>query len=288
MNRDLPSQPPMDQQMPMAINHPTLSVVVADSLRKLIASGRLAPGCRLNERQLCDSLKVSRTPLREAYRILAAEGLVEVMPKHGARVVELSQDDVANIFDVLAVSEGLAGRLATEKASRAQLDQIAALHREMMLAYAERDMARYAIAAKATHDTINEAAGNPTLREIYLRLNSQVQKLRYQANLEQANWAKSIEAHEAFVSALLARDGVAVERILREHVLAKKLLAVVAGSAEAAIDARVVIEPAVPIDDETAPVETSAAGRTPLLHPDAGPAAGKAKAAPRTQSPMRT
>ena len=109
----------------MAINHPTLSVVVADRLRKLIASGSLAPGSRLNERQLCDSLKVSRTPLREAYRNLAAEGLVEVTPKHGARVVELSQDDVANIFDVLAVSEGLAGRLATEKASQAQLDQAA-------------------------------------------------------------------------------------------------------------------------------------------------------------------
>ena len=216
----------MDLPRPIAIDHPTLPVVIADSLRRLIAEGDLAPGDRLNERQLCDRLKVSRTPLREAYRILSAEGLVELTPKHGARVIELSDDDVANIFDVLAVNEGLAGRLAAEKATPAQLEQIAAMHQEMMAAYRQRDMATYAIAAKATHDAINEAAGNPTLREIYRRLNAQVQKLRYQANLDSDNWASSIRAHEQFVTALLARDAATVETLLRRHVLAKKALAV--------------------------------------------------------------
>lgn len=217
----------MDSATPMAINHPTLSVVVADSLRKLIAAGRLAPGARLNERELCSSLEVSRTPLREAFRILSAEGLVELTPKHGARVVELSEDDVANIFEVLAVTEGLAARLAAERGSPDQLDQVAHLHREMMAAYEARDMVRYAIAAKGTHDAINEAAANPTLREIYLRLNAQVQKLRYRSNLEDdGNWSRSIAAHESFVAALLARKGALVERLLKGHVLAKKALAV--------------------------------------------------------------
>jgi DNA-binding GntR family transcriptional regulator len=221
----LASTDAMELQKPIAIVHPTLSVVVADSLRRLITAGGLAPGGRLNERQLCDQLKVSRTPLREAYRILSAEGLVELTPKHGARVTELSEDDVANIFDVLAVNEGLAGRLAAEKATQAQLDQIASLHREMMSAYRERNMARYAISAKSTHDAINAAADNPTLRGIYLRLNAQVQKLRYQANLDEDNWARSIQAHEQFVAALMARDAAQVEAMLREHVLAKKALA---------------------------------------------------------------
>jgi DNA-binding GntR family transcriptional regulator len=216
----------MELPRPIVIDHPTLPVVVADSLRRLIADGDLAPGERLHERQLCDRLQVSRTPLREAYRILSAEGLVELTPKHGARVIALSEDDVANIFDVLAVNEGLAGRLAAENATQAQLDQIASLHQEMMAAYRQRDLATYAIAAKATHDAINEAAGNPTLREIYLRLNAQVQKLRYQANLEGDNWASSIRAHEQFVAALLSRDAATVETLLRRHVLAKKALAV--------------------------------------------------------------
>jgi DNA-binding GntR family transcriptional regulator len=252
--------------MPMPIDHPTLAVVVADRLRKLISAGGLAPGSRLNERQLCESLRVSRTPLREAYRILAAEGLVEVTPKHGARVVELSQDDVANIFDVLAVSEGLAGRLAAGKASQPQLEQIAATHRQMMAAYSDRDMATYAIAAKATHDAINEAAANPTLREIYMRLNAQVQKLRYQANLAQENWDRSIAAHEAFIAALLARDGVEVERILRNHVLEKKELAVGAGGSRAASDS------------SRQAVQAQRAGREVALPVEAGPSARKVKA----------
>lgn len=225
--------PSTHPQAPMAIDHPTLPTVVADSLRKLISSGILAPGSRLNERALCDQLKVSRTPLREAYRILSAEGLVELTPKHGARVIELSDDDVANIFDVLAITEGLAGRLATEKASQEELDEIAGLHREMMAAYKVRDMVRYAIAAKGTHDAINEAAHNPTLRAIYLRLNAQVQKLRYRSNLDAGNWMKSIEAHEHFVSALMARDAARIEQMLRDHVLVKKALALGKGAAGA-------------------------------------------------------
>jgi DNA-binding GntR family transcriptional regulator len=207
---------------PTAIDHPTLPAVVAGRLRKLIADGELEPGARLNERELCELLKVSRTPLREAFRVLSAEGLVELTPKFGARVITLSQDDVANIFDVLAVTEGLSGRLATENATQQELDQIADLHRQMMRAYARRDMTLYAIAAKDTHDAINEAAANPTLREIYLRLNAQVQKLRYDANLEGDNWPESVGAHESFIRALLARDGARVEQVLREHVLTKK------------------------------------------------------------------
>lgn len=216
---------PTDAVASMAIDHPTLPTVVAESLRRLIAAGTLAPGARLNERELCDQLRVSRTPLREAFRVLCAEGLVELTPKYGARVIELSDDDVANIFDVLAITEGLSGRLAAQRASQEELEGIADLHRQMMAAYRDRDMARYAIAAKGTHDAITEAAANPTLREIYLRLNAQVQKLRFESNLDNQNWARSISAHEEFVSALLARDAVKVEQMLREHVLVKKSLA---------------------------------------------------------------
>lgn len=246
----------MNSTAGMAIDHPTLSAVVADSLRQLIAAGKLAPGSRLNERELCDRLKVSRTPLREAYRILSAEGLVELTPKHGARVTQLSDDDVADIFDVLAVTEGLAGRLATEKASQKALDRIAGLHRQMMAAYQARDMARYSVAAKGTHDAINEAADNPTLKAIYQRLNAQVQKLRYQSNLQGANWARSIEAHEHFVSALLIRDAGRVEQVMRDHVLVKKALAL-----------------AEKVDGD-APGPRTTAGRKKISRPAKAPTAG--------------
>ena len=209
-----------------AIHHPTLAVAVADHLRALIESGTLAPGERLNERALCERLQVSRTPLREAYRILASEGLIELLPKRSARVVDPSATDLSDVFDILAVIEGLSGRLAAEKATPATLAALAATHRRMMDAFEARDMVRYSIESKAVHVAINEAAGNPQLTRIYLRLNAQVQKLRYRSNLEgDAAWARSVAEHDAFVQAILARDADLAERLLRAHLLDKKAFA---------------------------------------------------------------
>jgi DNA-binding GntR family transcriptional regulator len=219
-----PAQP-LHTEADLAIDHPTLAIVVAERLRKLIASGELPPGARLNERSLCERLRVSRTPLREAYRILASEGLIEVLPKRGARVVEMSAADIADVFDLLAVIEGLSGRLAAEKASPAALEEIAALHRQMVAAHEARDMVRYSVVSKAVHVAINSAAGSAPLKDIYLRLNGQVQKLRYKSNLEGDNWARSVAEHARFVAALLARDGALAERLLREHLLDKKAFA---------------------------------------------------------------
>lgn len=208
-----------------ALDHPTLAVAVANRLRELIEAGTLVPGKRLNERALCEQMKVSRTPLREAYRILAAEGLIAVLPKRGARVVQLSTEDVENVFDLLAVVEGLSARLAAERASQADLDRIGALHREMVAAFEAGDMLRYAVVSKGTHIAINAAARNPLLTETYLRLNGQVQNLRYQSNLEGDAWRRSVDDHERFVQALLARRPARAEQLLRAHLLSKKAFA---------------------------------------------------------------
>jgi DNA-binding GntR family transcriptional regulator len=208
-----------------AIDHPTLAVAVAKRLRELIESRVLAPGERLNERALCEQMNVSRTPLREAFRILSAEGLIVVLPKRGARVAELSAADVENIFELLAVVEGLSARIAAERAPQPALDRIEALHREMLAAFEARDMQRYAIVSKAVHVAINAAAGSAVLTDTYLRLNAQVQGLRYQSNLEAQAWARSVAEHEAFVRAILARSPKRAEALLRAHLLDKKAFA---------------------------------------------------------------
>lgn len=208
-----------------AINHPTLAVAVADRLRSLIEAGTLSPGERLNERALCERFQVSRTPLREAFRILASEGLIDLQPKRGARVVDPSESDITDVFDILAVVEGLSGRLAAEKGSAAAHDALEAVHRRMVAAFEAGDMVRYSLESKATHVAINEAAGNAQLTDMYQRLNAQVQKLRYQSNLEDDNWAHSVADHEGFVRAILARNGELAERLLREHLLKKKAFA---------------------------------------------------------------
>ncbi len=213
----------LDQSVPdLAINHPTLPAVVAEKLRQLIIDGTFKPGTWLNERDLCDQLKISRTPLREAYRMLASDGLVALQPKRGAMVIELSADDVENIFDVLSVLEGLAVRSAAERATDAELARIAQLHAQMRENYEKRDIRAYFAASMGTHIAINRAAHNPALTHAYDRLNLQVQALRYKSNFDGDEWTAAVADHEAFVQALMERDGERAEALIRKHVRSKK------------------------------------------------------------------
>src|SRR5688572_11627808 len=84
---------------------------VIHRLRQMLVEGRIAPGAKLNERELCEVLEVSRTPLREAIKMLAAEGLVELLPNRGAIAVELTEDDVRNTFEVMGGLEAMSGEL---------------------------------------------------------------------------------------------------------------------------------------------------------------------------------
>lgn len=214
----------MDQSVPdLAIHHPTLPAVVAEKLRQLIIDGTFKPGTWLNERDLCDQLKISRTPLREAYRMLASDGLVTLQPKRGAMVIELSADDIENIFDVLSVLEGLAVRSAAERATDAELAHIARLHAQMLQGYEQRDIRAYFAASMGTHIAINRAAHNPALTHSYDRLNLQVQALRYKSNFDIDEWTAAVADHEAFVRALMQRDGELAESLIRKHVGSKKI-----------------------------------------------------------------
>jgi DNA-binding GntR family transcriptional regulator len=206
----------------LTINHPTLAAVVADRLRQLVIDGTLKPGTWLNERDLCDKLKISRTPLREAYRMLASDGLLSLQPKRGAMVIELSAHDVENIFDVLAVLEGLAARSAAERATDAELAHIAQLHAQTRVYYEQRDIRAYYAHSMGTHIAINRAAHNPALTQSYDRLNLQVQALRYRTNFNQEEWTRAMNDHDAFVAALLRRDGEQAEKLIRAHLGGRK------------------------------------------------------------------
>ena len=111
-------------------------------LRQRIVEGQLAPGAKLNERELA-ALNVSRTPLREAIKMLAAEGLVELLPNRGAVVAQMSEQDVIDTFEVIAGLEGQSGELAAQRISDAELAEIRALHFEMMAAWTRRDLPTY-------------------------------------------------------------------------------------------------------------------------------------------------
>src|SRR6201995_4989427 len=112
-------------------------------LRDHIVEGNIPDGGRIPERQLFEVLGISSTPLREALKVLAAEGLMELLPNRGARVKQLSERDLAELFDVMGGLEALAGRLACENISDAEIAEIERIHHEMYGFYLRRDLHRY-------------------------------------------------------------------------------------------------------------------------------------------------
>jgi DNA-binding GntR family transcriptional regulator len=197
----------------------------ADRLRDLIVQGRLAPGARLNERLLTAQLGVSRTPLREAFKVLATEGLVELLPNRGAIVSHIDAERLSETLAVIGALEALAGELACRNASDAQLNEIRALHYEMIAYHARGDLAGYFKFNQAIHFKLVKYSGNAMLYNVYRQLNGNVRRARYMANLSKERWDAAVREHEEILAALGARDVKRIKALLSEH-LAHKLSSV--------------------------------------------------------------
>ena len=198
-----------------------------DRLRDLIIQGRLAPGVRLNERLLTAQLGVSRTPLREAFKVLATEGLVELLPNRGAIVSEIDALRLAETLAVMGALEALAGEFACVNASDGQINEIRSLHHEMLANHARGDLAGYFKFNQAIHLKIVKYSGNTVLFNTYRQLNANVRRARYLANLSQERWDAAVREHGQILEALDARDVVRIKALLSDH-LAHKLSSVLA------------------------------------------------------------
>lgn len=206
----------------ISIPRQTLHQHVVSRLRQLIVEGHVAPGAKLNERELCQQLQISRTPLREAIKMLAAEGLVELLAHRGAVAAELSRQAVIDTFEVIGGLEGLAGELAAERISDTERAEIQALHFEMLAAHARRDLPDYYRANAQIHDLISAAARNPVLTQTYRTLNARLQALRFRSNFDEAKWGRAVQEHQRMVDLLAARDGQALRALLVAHLQNKR------------------------------------------------------------------
>jgi DNA-binding GntR family transcriptional regulator len=206
------------------ISIPRLSLheQVANRLRQMLVENRIAPGAKLNERELSERLQVSRTPLREALRMLAAEGLVELLPNRGAVVAQMSTQDVSDSFEVIAGLEAQAGELAAVRITPAALAEIRALHYEMLAAYTRRDLPTYYRLNATIHTHINAAAGNRVLTQTWATLNARLQSLRFRSNFDETKWQRAVGEHERMVELLATRDGPALGALMRQHLLNKR------------------------------------------------------------------
>lgn len=194
----------------------------AQRLRGMLIEGVIAPGAKLNERELSEQLKISRTPLREAIKMLASEGLVELLPNRGAVALSLNEQDVMDTFEVMANLEAQSGELAAARITEAELAEIKALHYEMLASFTRRDLPRYYTLNAQIHVRINSAAKNPVLSRTYAQLNARLQALRFRSNQDGQKWQHAVREHEQMIAALEAHDSAAMRKVLTEHLNNKR------------------------------------------------------------------
>ncbi len=212
----VPDAAPADADAVAPIRRGSLHEEVAARVRDMIVDGRLAAGAPIAELDLARQLGISRTPLREALKVLASEGLVELHPGRGAVVRVFTAKDAQDMLAVIALLEEHAGRAAC-RASDAEIDAIVALHDRMREHYARRERPEYFRLNQEIHNAIVRAAGNPTLAMLHGILRARMRRIRYVGNQSPEFWSAAMAEHEGFVDALRARDADRLARLLREH-----------------------------------------------------------------------
>ena len=195
---------------------------VAARLRELILDGELEPRARVNELELCERFGISRTPLREAIKILATEGLLELLPNRGARVASISEQELDELLEVVAGLEATAAELACRHITEAEFEAIEGLHDAMVAAWRRADDPAYFELNRTIHEAIMRASRNATLQAIYANLSGRIQRARYGAHKTPEQWQRAVEEHGRMVEFLRARDGTSLAALMREHIRGKK------------------------------------------------------------------
>lgn len=207
---------------PSSIERRSLHLELVDRIRPLIVESQLVPGSKVPEKALCEQFSVSRTPMREALKVLAAEGLVRLEPNRGAWVTEVTIAEVNEVFPILTVLEALSGELACAQISNEDIKRVRDLHNQMLESYQARDLAGYFRTNQAIHHAILLAARNETLTNSCQALSARMQRARYVANMSEDRWAEAVKEHEQIITALEARNGGQLSAVLVQHMKNKQ------------------------------------------------------------------
>ena len=204
---------------PGPIRRTALHDTLVSHLRDMIIEGDLSPGTRLHEGQLGEQLGVSRTPLREAIKYLASEGLVELVPSRGAVVKRFSAKDVHDMLTVLQTLEELAGKLACEAASDAGIAEVRALHDEMVRRYKVGDRLQYYKLNQQIHSAIVQLAENAALADMHSVLQTRLKRIRFIGHEGPEKWAAAVAEHDEMIVALEGRDKAKLSEVLGRHLM---------------------------------------------------------------------
>jgi DNA-binding GntR family transcriptional regulator len=199
------------------LSRPTLHGQLVDRVRTLIVEGQLAPGTRIHEGELGKALGVSRTPLREALKVLASEGLVELVQGRGAVVRKLTGKDVAEMLDVLRALETLAARLACRNATDAQIAALRRTHDEMIAFYEAGNRLDYYWRNQAIHAGLADLSGNALLATMHATIQARMKRIRFIGNEDPGGWTAAVAEHRVLIAALEARDEAKLAAVVARH-----------------------------------------------------------------------
>ncbi|WP_371347062.1 GntR family transcriptional regulator [Ancylobacter sp. IITR112] len=187
-------------------------------LREMILQGELRPGEKVPEEQLCERFGVSRTPIREALKVLAAEGVLQILPHRGAIVARITEEQIDELFPIMASLERLAGRLACASATDDDIARVRVLHERMMTHFERGEEVEYLRHNRLIHEAFFEIAGNATLSAYYQQILTRIHACRFVVRKSRAHWAAAVEEHKAMIAALEARDAPRLGDLLEHHV----------------------------------------------------------------------
>ena len=198
------------------ITRKSLHAEVTDRIRQLIVESHLQPGQRVPELEISRDLGVSRTPIREALKVLAAEGLVELLPLRGAMVKTFSIKDATDMLALMAVLEIFAADKAC-KADQKKVDQVLALQARMSLLHAKGKRSEYFEVNQQIHDAIVAMADNESLSLVHSALSKRMRSLRFSGNSTPDNWRNALKEHEEIAAALQQRDTKKIKKAVGLH-----------------------------------------------------------------------
>lgn len=192
---------------------------VAERLRQRIFAKELEPGSWIDELKLCAELGISRTPMREALKVLASEGLITMRVRRGAYVTEMSERDVREAYQLLSLLESDAAAVVARQASDAELAELSALHEDLeaSLAAGETGRERFFAANERFHLRIVEIDGNRWRMQIITDLRRVMKLNRHHSLFKQGRLQESLQEHREMLAALLARDPDRAARLVRCH-----------------------------------------------------------------------
>ena len=196
---------------------PILHTQVIDELRGIITRGELAEGKRVPEAALCERLGVSRTPLREALKVLAAEGFVELRPNRGAVVVPIDGDAVAALFELKGAIEHMIGLKLPERITPAELAHIEAIHQRLKACQQRLDAPAYTLGNHDFHAALAAAIHNDAVVQTYSTLQQKILRARLAINEDPSQLTRSVEEHEGIMAMLRAGAARDLAFQLEEH-----------------------------------------------------------------------